>query len=93
MNWVSGDGGQTPQQAAESKELRLLGRRILNSTPAPAFDPGSNAAPLAPSGDPGFSPDDGQEQTDIQALDAILSRSGNIKDAVALYNALRSRWS
>jgi hypothetical protein len=33
------------------------------------------------------SPDDEQEQADLQALDARLSSSGNIRDAVALYNA------
>ena len=35
--------------------------------------------------------DDGQEQADMRALDARLSSSGNIKDAVALYNARKSR--
>jgi hypothetical protein len=34
--------------------------------------------------------DDEQEQADIQALDAKLSSSGNIRDAVALYNAIKS---
>jgi hypothetical protein len=33
---------------------------------------------------------DEQEQADMQALDARLSRSGNIRDAVALYNARKS---
>jgi len=83
---------EPPQQATETKPVRLLGRRILNPAPAPAFAPGSDAAPLAPSGDPTFSPDDDQEQADIRALDARLSSLGNIRDAVALYNALRSRW-
>jgi hypothetical protein len=99
MNWGSGDGGSpTPQwigpppQAAENKPVRILSRRILNPAPAPAFDPRSDAAPLAPSGDPPVSPDDDQVQADIRALDARLSRSGNIRDAVALYNALGSRW-
>jgi hypothetical protein len=84
MDWASGDSvSETP--------LRLLSRRILN--PTSAFDLGSDAASLVPSGDPSFSPDDEQEQPDIQALDARLSSSGNIWDAVALYNALRSRRS
>jgi hypothetical protein len=98
MDWGSDDSGSPTlqwigpsQQAAENKPVRLLSRRILNPTPAPAFDPGSNSAPLVPSGDPNFSPDDDQEQADMQALDARLSNSGNIWDAVALYNALRSR--
>jgi hypothetical protein len=81
----------SPRQAAESNPVRLLSRRILN--PTPAFDFGSDAAPLAPSDDPSFAPDDEREQADIRALDARLSSSGNIRDAVALYNALRSRWS
>ena len=34
--------------------------------------------------------DDEQEQADMRALDARLSSSGNIKDAVALYNARKS---
>jgi hypothetical protein len=34
--------------------------------------------------------DDEQEQADIRALDAKLSSSGNIRDAVALYNAIKS---
>jgi hypothetical protein len=34
--------------------------------------------------------DDEQEQADMRALDARLSRSGNIRDAVALYNARKS---
>jgi hypothetical protein len=34
--------------------------------------------------------DDEQEQADIRALDAKLSSSGNIWDAVALYNAIKS---
>ena len=38
------------------------------------------------------SPDEEQEQADIRSLDARLSRSGNIKDAVALYNARKSNW-
>jgi hypothetical protein len=33
--------------------------------------------------------DDEQEQADLQALEARLSSSGNIRDAVALYNARR----
>ena len=32
-----------------------------------------------------------QEQADMQALDARLSNSGNIRDTVALYNARRFR--
>jgi len=35
-------------------------------------------------------PDDEQEQVDIRALEAKLSSSGNIRDAVALYNARKS---
>jgi len=38
------------------------------------------------------SPLDGErEQADMRALDARLSSSGNIKDAVALYNARKSK--
>jgi hypothetical protein len=36
------------------------------------------------------SPDDAQEQANIQALEARLSSSGNINDAWALYNARKS---
>jgi hypothetical protein len=36
-------------------------------------------------------PDDEQEQADMRALDARLSSSGNIRDAVALYNARKSK--
>jgi len=35
--------------------------------------------------------DDEQEQADMRALDVRLSGSGDIKDAVALYNARRSK--
>jgi hypothetical protein len=35
--------------------------------------------------------DDEQEQADMRALDARLSNSGNIRDAVALYKARKSR--
>jgi hypothetical protein len=35
-------------------------------------------------------PDDEHEQTDLRALDARLSSSGDIRDAVALYNARKS---
>jgi hypothetical protein len=34
--------------------------------------------------------DDERDQADMQALDARLSRSGNIRDAVALYYARKS---
>ena len=44
-----------------------------------------NPNQLAPS-----RPYDEQEQADMRALDARLSSSGNIKDAVALYNARKS---
>ena|ERR1700716_938594 len=91
---------------------RRLGRRILNPSPTPAYDPGAAAAPLAPSVAANYSggllgrlaavagidpnqpappsPDDEQAQADIRALDAGFSSSGNIRDAVALYNARRS---
>jgi hypothetical protein len=100
------------EQTAGSKPVRSLGRRIVNQSPASAYDPGVPAAPLAPSVDPNYSggllgrfaalagidpnqpappsPDDEQEQADIRALEARLSSSGNIRDAVALYNARRS---
>jgi hypothetical protein len=98
MDWGTGDSGpqipqwiRPPKQAAESNPVRLLSRRILN--PTPAFDFGPDAVPLAPSDDPSFAPDDEREQADTRALDARLSSSGNIRDAVALCNALRSRWS
>jgi len=35
-------------------------------------------------------PDDEREQADMRALDARLSSSGSLKDAVALYNARKS---
>jgi hypothetical protein len=35
--------------------------------------------------------DDLQGQADLRALDARLSSSGNINDAVALYNARKSK--
>jgi hypothetical protein len=103
---------EPPQQTAGSMPERRLGRRILNSSPAPAYDPGAAAAPLAPSVAANYSggllgrlaavagidpnqpappsPDDEQAQADIRALDAGFSSSGNIRDAVALYNARRS---
>lgn len=81
---------EPPQQGVESNPVQLLSRQIL-SPAAPAFDLGSNPAPLVPSGDPNFSPDDDQELADIRALNARLSNSGNIWDAVALDDALRSR--
>jgi hypothetical protein len=34
--------------------------------------------------------DDEQQQADLRALDARLSSSGDIRDAVALYNARKS---
>jgi hypothetical protein len=101
-----------PLQQTGSTPERSLGRRIVNQSPAPAFDSGAPAAPLAPSVDANFSggllgrlaaligidpnqpaplsPDDEREQADIRSLDARLSSSGNIRDAVALYNARKS---
>jgi hypothetical protein len=94
---------------------RRLGRRILNQSPAPAYDPGAAAAPLAPSDDPNFSggllgrfaalagidpqnpkrpappsPDDDEEQAALRALEDRLTSSGNVRDAVALYNARKA---
>jgi hypothetical protein len=40
--------------------------------------------------DPQTPPDDEQEQPDLQALEDRLTSSGNIRDAVALYNARRA---
>jgi hypothetical protein len=108
---------EPPQQTADSMPERRLGRRILNQSPVPAYDPGAAAAPLAPSDDPNYSggvlsrlvalagidpqnsnqpappsPDDEQEQADLRALEERLASSGNIRDAVALYNARKSNW-
>jgi hypothetical protein len=41
---------------------------------------------------PAPSPDDEDEQANMRALEARLSSSGNIRDALALYNARRSKW-
>jgi hypothetical protein len=41
---------------------------------------------------PAPAPDDEDEQANLRELEARLSSSGNIRDAVALYNARRSRW-
>jgi hypothetical protein len=43
-----------PQQAVGGKPERRLGRRIVNQSLAPAYDPGAASAPLAPSDDPNF---------------------------------------
>jgi hypothetical protein len=108
---------EVPQQTAGSMPERRLGRRILNQSPAPAYDPGAAAAPLASSDDPNYSggllgrlaalagidpqnpnqpsappPDDEQEQADLRALEDRLTGSGNIRDAVALYNARKASW-
>jgi hypothetical protein len=48
------------------------------------FDPQKPNQPAPPP------PDDEQEQAELRALDARLSSSGNIRDAVALYNARKS---
>jgi hypothetical protein len=106
---------EPPQQTAGSMPERRLGRRILNQSPAPAYDPGAAAAPLAPSDDPNFSggllgrlaalagidpqnpkrpappsPDDDEEQAALRALEDRLTSSGNVRDAVALYNARKA---
>jgi hypothetical protein len=44
-----------PQQTAGSIPERRLVRKILNQSPAPAYDPGAAAAPLAPSVDANYS--------------------------------------
>jgi hypothetical protein len=41
---------------------------------------------------PAQSPGDEDEQARLRELEARLSSSGNIRDAVALYKARRSRW-
>jgi hypothetical protein len=46
------------------------------------IDPQNSNQPAAPMDD--------DDQADMRALDARLSSSGNIRDAVALYNARRS---
>jgi hypothetical protein len=38
-------------------------------------------------------PDDDEDRPDLNALKAKLSSSGNIRDAVALYNTRKSRRS
>jgi len=58
----------------------LLGRFVALAGIDPQ-NPNQPAPPL----------DDEQEQADMRALDARLSSSGDIKDAVALYNARKSR--
>jgi hypothetical protein len=47
------------------------------------FDPGDPTEPAPP-------PLDDEEQANLRALDAKLSSTGNIRDAVALYNARRA---
>jgi hypothetical protein len=46
---------EPPQQTADSIPERRLVRKILNQSPAPAYDPGAAAAPLAPSVDANYS--------------------------------------
>ena len=46
---------EQPQQTASSKPERRLGRRVINQSPAPAYDPGAPAAPLAQSDDANYS--------------------------------------
>jgi hypothetical protein len=70
------------------------------STDTPNFSGGLLGRLAAPAGidpqDPNRSApppqqlDDEQEQADMRALDARLSSSGNIRDAVALYNAKKA---
>ena len=58
---------------------------LLGRLGAPVgIDPQNPNQPVPP-------PDDEREQADLQALDKRLSNSGNIRDAVALYNARKSR--
>jgi hypothetical protein len=46
---------ELPQQTAASQPVRHLGRRVINPSPAPAYDPGVSAARFAPSSDQEFS--------------------------------------
>jgi hypothetical protein len=61
------------------------------SSEAPDFPGGLLGRYAAVAGaDPQIPPDDEKEQPDLQALEDRLTSSGNIRDAVALYNARRA---
>jgi Peptidase family M23 len=45
---------ESPPQTADGNPERRLVRKILNQSPAPAYDPGTAAAPLAPSVDANY---------------------------------------
>jgi hypothetical protein len=93
-----------PPPQTGSKPVRSLGRRIVNQPVpfAPSDDPNFSGGLLGrlaalagidpPNPDQPAPPplDDEQEQADMRALDARLSSSGDIRDAVALYNARKS---
>jgi hypothetical protein len=75
------DAGAPAAPLAPSVDSNYSGGLLGRFEALAGIDPNQPAPP---------SPDDEQEQADIRALEARLSSSGNIRDAVALYNARRS---
>jgi hypothetical protein len=97
-DWFATSGGL-------SRDDNKLRAPVFNaSAPASPIDPSDNpnfsggllGRLVAPAGiapqnlDQPAPPDDEREQADMTALDARLASSGNIRDAVALYNARKS---
>jgi hypothetical protein len=75
------DSGASAAPLAPSVDPNFSGGLLGRLAALAGIDPNQPAPPL---------PDDDLKQADIRALDARFSSSGNIKDAVALYNARKS---
>jgi hypothetical protein len=74
------DPGASAAPLAPSVDPNYSGGLLGRFAALGGIDPNQPAPP----------PDDEQEQADMRALEARLSSSGNIRDAVALHNARRS---